>query len=130
MRVAKENSKLELEEIISSKDLSLIINKVEEGSITRINGRLLMEEIIKTGKDAENLIFELNLEGDVNKNDVVEICRIIISERPEIIDDYHNSPDDVINYFIGFIMKHTQGKAKPEYVIPLIKQIISKYEQN
>jgi len=130
LRVAKENSKLELEEIISSKDLSLIINKVEEGSITRINGRLLMEEIIKTGKDAENLIFELNLEGDVNKNDVVEICRIIISERPEIIDDYHNSPDDVINYFIGFIMKHTQGKAKPEYVIPLIKQIISKYEQN
>ena len=51
---------------------------------------------------------------------------MIINDNPKILEDYKESPDEVVNYFIGNIMKQTQGKAKVEYITPLLIDILKK----
>ena len=126
LRASKESSKLELIDIITPENLSIIINKVLDGSLTRVNAKVLFDEIIKTGKDANSLIIELGLIGEVNKKDIIELIGMIINANPNILQDYKNSPDEVVNYFIGNIMKQTQGKAKVEYIKPLLIEILNK----
>jgi len=52
----KSNSNMSLTEIISIENLAEIINRVVSGDITRVNAKVLFDEVIKTGKDANNLI--------------------------------------------------------------------------
>ena len=104
--------------------MSGIIKNVKSGDITRVNAKLLFDEIIKTGKDVDSLIRELELSGEVNKKDIVDIVGMLINNNPEILADYANNPDEVLNYFIGNILIHTQGKAKIEHIEPLIIEIL------
>lgn len=113
-----------LKDIISVENMAFVINAVVSQEITRANGKVLFDQIIKTGKDASVLIKELDLIGDVNKKDIVDLVGMLINSNPEIIDDYDNYPDEVLNFFIGNILKHTQNKAKVDYIKPLVIEII------
>ena len=63
------------------------------------------------------------------KKDIVDMVGMIINEKPGIIADFENNPDEVINHFIGEIMRHTQGKARPEYIEPLVIEILKSKDQ-
>ena len=128
LRVAKNNNAISLAELISPENMSGIIKNVKSGDITRVNAKLLFDEIIKTGKDVDSLIRELELSGEVNKKDIVDIVGMLINNNPEILADYANNPDEVLNYFIGNILIHTQGKAKIEHIEPLIIEILKTYK--
>jgi len=53
---------------------------------------------------------------------------MLINENPDIIRDFANNPEEVMNFFIGNILKHTQGKARVEYIEPLVIEILKKYQ--
>ena len=97
---------------------------VDNGTITRVNGKNLMFEVINSGKSAKQLLIEMDLTGEVNKQDVVTLMGDIISSNPSIKKDYLESPEKVMNFCIGQIMKSTNGKAKAEYLVPLIDNIL------
>ena len=124
-----KNSVSSIEEIITAENFAEIINRVVSEDITRANGKILLDECIKTGKDVSTLVVELDLIGEVNKKDIVDMVGLIINEKPGIISDFEDNPDEVINYFIGEIMRHTQGKARPEYIEPLVIEILKSKEQ-
>ena len=113
-------------DIISCENLGYIINQVANDEITRVNAKVLFDEIVKSGKDAKVLIKELDLIGVVNKKDVVDLVGMLINNKPEIIEDYKKDPEAVMNFFIGNIIKQTQGKAKIEHITPLIVEILNK----
>ena len=124
-----KNTVSSIEEIITVENFAEIIDRVSSGDITRANGKILLDECIKTGKEVSTLVVELDLMGEVNKKDVVDMVGMIINEKPGIIADFENNPDEVINHFIGEIMRHTQGKARPEYIEPLVIEILKSKDQ-
>lgn len=125
----KSYANISLKDIITPKNLAKIINQVVSENITRTNAKVLLDEVIKTGKDADKLVKQLDLAGEVNKKDIVDLVGMLINDNPEIIKDYGENPQTVMNFFIGNIIKNTQGKAKAEYVEPLIVEILKKYNQ-
>ena len=124
-----KNTVSSIEEIITVENFAEIIDRVSSGDITRANGKILLDECIKTGKEVSTLVVELDLMGEVNKKDIVDMVGMIINEKPGIIADFENNPDEVINHFIGEIMRHTQGKARPEYIEPLVIEILKSKDQ-
>ena len=123
----KDNTQLKVNDVISVENFAQIIEFEKSGQITRTNARILLDETITTGKDSESLLKELNLTGEVNKKDIVDIVGMLINENPNILEDYKNNPTEVMNFFMGNIMKNTQGKARPEYVEPLVVEILKKH---
>jgi len=113
-----------LKDIISCENMAVVVNAVTNEEITRGNGKVLFDHIIKTGKDGRVLLKELDLAGDVNKQDIVDLVGMLINSNPQIIEDYASYPEEVLNFFIGNILKHTQNKAKVEYIRPLVIEIL------
>lgn len=126
LKLLKDYGSEQLFKLLPLKDLANVIKLVKDNTITRASGKMLIEKIIESGKSVKQLIIENDLIGDVNKIDVENFVMDIIREKPTIISDYATDKNNVINYFIGQIMKYTGGKARAEYVIPLIKKIIEK----
>ena len=127
LRVYKESTAVDnLETIITSQNLSQIIKLVINKEITRTNSKILFEEVIKTGKDVETLVKELELVGSVETDDIINIIEELITDNPNLIEDYKNEPGDITNYVIGNIMRHTGGKANVSKVKMLITERFNK----
>lgn len=124
LKLLKEIDMETLIDMLPSKEFAEIIKLVDNDTITRVNGKNLMAEVINSGKSVKQLLIEMDLTGDVNKQDVVLLMGDIISNNPNIKKDYKESPEKVMNFCIGQIMKSTNGKAKAEYLVPLIDNIL------
>lgn len=124
LRITKEMPNTDIAKLISPESLAYIIDLIITKQLTRNNAKILFEQIINTGKEVKNLIKELDLIGDVNKKDIVDLMGHLINENPNIVKSYKDNPEDIINYCIGRIVKSTNGKAKIEYILPLIKEIL------
>ena len=124
LKLSKEIDMETLIDMLPSKEFAEIIKLVDDDTITRVNGKNLMAEVINSGKSVKQLLIEMDLMGDVNKQDVVLLMGDIISDNPNIKKDYKESPEKVMNFCIGQIMKSTNGKAKVEYLVPLIDNIL------
>ena len=124
LKLSKEIDIETLINLLPPKEFADIIKMVDNGTITRVNGKNLMFEVINSGKSAKQLLIEMDLTGEVNKQDVVALMGDIISSNPSIKKDYLESPEKVMNFCIGQIMKSTNGKAKAEYLVPLIDNIL------
>ena len=126
LKLLKEFDVDVLIKILPPSELAQIIQMVLDGSITRVNGKNLIEEVVNTGKSVKKLLLEMDLMGDVSKIDVVNLINDLLRTNPALKSDYLANKDNVTNYFIGQIMKSTNGKARAEYIIPLLKNILEK----
>lgn len=112
--------------MLPAKELAQIIELVCNGDITRVNGKMLIDEVINTGKTVKKLLIELDMMGDVNKIDVENFINELLRNNSNLKEDYRQNKDNVMNFCIGQIMKFTNGKAKPEYIRPLVTNILEK----
>lgn len=107
---------------ISEKELASIVKMVEDKKVTKSNGIVLIDEIIKTGKSAEVLAKELNLISTVTEQQIKELLERFKVENPKAVEDFKTDPK-VQSFIIGYVMKNTQGKANGQIVTDLISKM-------
>lgn len=126
LKLLKDYDEDTLFAMLPAGELSQIIELVCSGEITRVNGKMLIDEVIKTGKTVKKLLIELDMLGDVNKIDIENFVNELLRSNIGLKEDYKQNKDNVMNFCIGQIMKMTNGKAKPEYIKPLVTNILER----
>jgi len=126
LHVYKTQHRTGFDTIISPANLKVINELVESRAISKSNSKVLFDEVVNTGKSAEVLAKELELEGKVSDSEILEVVEDIISENFDIIGDFHNNPESVMNYFVGKVKSMTGGRAKAEAVQSLTTNKLKK----
>lgn len=116
LRVYKDQNRVNFSSIMTPEDLSTIISLLKDEKISRVNAKALFDEVVTTGKSAQTLSKEMSVIGTVNDEEIVEIIESIITSQPQIIEDFRQGSENVINYFIGNILSQTAGKSDPEKI--------------
>ena len=97
---------------------------MEEGKISNKQARLIFDKMVETDIDPITLVNEL---GFIQISDVEELTKMInelLDMNPQLVEEYKNGKDRVIDFFVGQIMKKTEGKANPSLTREiLIKEI-------
>ena len=126
LRITKELNRLSISQIISEENLAQIILLVLDEKISRTNAKILLNEVVSSGKPTSAVVKELELLGGVEDNDIIDFINSELSARPEIKEEYKESVDNVTNYIIGKVMYSTNGKASPEKVKDILNQLLNK----
>ncbi len=106
---------------ISAENFVKIIKMSEEKKISRTNAVPLIAEVIKTGKEPEALAKEMDIINSMNDNELEPLIDALINANPKAVADYAITPDKIITFFVGQLMKQTRGKAN----VVLAKQILN-----
>ena len=53
-----------------------------------------------------------------------EIARKVIDANPDQVVAYKNGKDKLFGFFVGQVMKETQGKANPKSVNEILKELL------
>ncbi|MDE6583413.1 MAG: Asp-tRNA(Asn)/Glu-tRNA(Gln) amidotransferase subunit GatB [Clostridia bacterium] len=107
---------------ISEEYLSSIIKMVEEKTINKTVGLQLLDKVIETGKEPLALAKEMNLLVTITDEQIIQLLEKLKSENSKVVDDFKKTPEKVIGFIVGYVMKNTGGKANSNRVRELIAE--------
>ena len=107
---------------ISSKNLSKLINLIKDGTISGKIAKSVFE-IMKDGdKDPITIVEEKGLRQQSDPKELENIINKVITENPKNVDAYKSGKDKLFGFFVGQVMKNSNGKANPKLVNEILKK--------
>ena len=100
---------------------SKLLTLVENGKINATAGKIVFDEMVETKKDPEIIVKEKGLEQVSDSSGLEIMVENIINENPNEVAAYRDGKTKLFSFFMGKIMKKTQGKADPKIVTLLLK---------
>ena len=98
--------------------------KMKGGEITGKIAKEIFPEMINTQKSAKQIVEEKGLSVINDDKAIEEIVSKIIANNPETVEKYKSGNERVFGFFVGQTMKETGGRANPEVVNKIIKNLL------
>lgn len=99
----------------------------QEGKIIDNQLKVIMEAMLETGKNADELIKLKGFDAPGIDDQALEaMIQDILQEHPEIVEQYHGGKTTTLGFFIGQLMKKTAGKVDPKKANQLVMKALSK----
>ncbi len=106
-------------------DLAEMINLIEDGTISGKIAKDVFEDMYRTGKGPRTIIDEKGLVQITDEGALQKTIGEIIKANPSQLEQYRGGKDKLFGYFVGQVMKATQGKANPALVNELLKKMLA-----
>ncbi|PIQ09228.1 MAG: Asp-tRNA(Asn)/Glu-tRNA(Gln) amidotransferase GatCAB subunit B [Ignavibacteriales bacterium CG18_big_fil_WC_8_21_14_2_50_31_20] len=122
LKVLKED-KIEITDFpLSAENLGKLIELINNNTISGQIAKDIFPEILKTNEDPSKIVREKNLVQITDTSKLEGIISTIISSNQAQVQQYLSGKDSVIGFFVGQVMKASQGKANPKVVNELLKK--------
>jgi aspartyl-tRNA(Asn)/glutamyl-tRNA(Gln) amidotransferase subunit B len=76
----------------------------------------------RTGKRAQEIVKEKGLVQVTDTSAIEKAIDQVLAANPREVDAYRKGKDKLFGFFVGQVMKATQGKANPALVNELLKK--------
>ena len=106
---------------LSTKNVSELVNLVTEGVISGKIAKTVLEETWDSGLSPIEIVESSGLKQIDDDDEIERIIDHIISEHPDQVTAYKGGKDKLFGFFVGQIMKATQGKANPASANKILK---------
>ncbi len=116
---------LEIEEArMSPAQLAEMLQLVEAGTLSGRLAKEVLEEMLKTGRPAGEIVRERGLVQISDEAMLVTLVESVITENPGPVGDVRAGKDKAVAFLVGQVMKKTRGRANPEMVNRLLRDRI------
>ncbi|MEK7519766.1 MAG: Asp-tRNA(Asn)/Glu-tRNA(Gln) amidotransferase subunit GatB [Patescibacteria group bacterium] len=109
---------------ITPENFAELILLLEKGTVTSAAGKVVLEEMFRTGKDPSNIIAERGLLQTSDTGELERIAREAFDAHPAIVADYKKGKTNALEALVGKVMAHTKGKANPQVVRELFQKLL------
>lgn len=109
---------------VSASNLAELLNEIEKGAISGKQAKDVFEKMYDTGKKAKELISELGLEQVSDTGLIEQLAQEVVEANPKEVEQYLGGRDRLLGFFVGQVMKKSQGKANPQLASDFVKKIL------
>ena len=102
-----------------------MINLIEEGTISGKMAKDIIGDMYQTGRPPQDIIREKGLVQITDEGELAKTIAAIIDAHPGQLADYRSGKEKLFGFFVGQVMKATQGKANPQLVNNLLKKMLA-----
>lgn len=120
--ILNKNEKTLDESPISAEQLGGLIALISDNTISGKIAKDVFAEMFTSGKDAGNIVEEKGLKQVTDTGAIESIIDEVIAENPDNVEKYRGGKDKLFGFFVGQVMKKSQGKANPAAVNKLLKE--------
>ncbi|MDP4109112.1 MAG: Asp-tRNA(Asn)/Glu-tRNA(Gln) amidotransferase subunit GatB [Bacillota bacterium] len=121
----QNDSGKELEESgLTPAGLCALLELIGSGKISGTAGKKVLGVIFDEGGDPLKIIEKLGLYQMSGQDEIKSIIEAVIKENEKSVADYKKGKQTAFGYLIGQCMKASKGKANPQVVNKLLKEIL------
>ena len=110
---------------ISSENLAKLINLIKDGTISGKIAKTVFEIMADGNKDPEKIVEEKGLKQQSDPKELEKIIDKVILDNPKNVGAYKSGKDKLFGFFVGQVMKQSNGKANPQLVNEILKKKLS-----
>ncbi len=107
---------------VPADDFAELIKTVEAGKINNNQAKEVLAEMFGSGKTAGDVIAERGFEQVSDIGAIEKIVDDVIAANEQNLAAYRNGNEKLFGFFVGQVMKASQGKANPKVVNEILKQ--------
>ncbi len=106
---------------VSADQLAALIKTLDAGAINNNQAKEVLVEMFNSGKPAATVISEKGFEQISDAGVIEKIVEEVIAASADQVSAYRAGNDKLFGFFVGQVMKASQGKANPKVVNELLK---------
>ena len=107
---------------VSADSLGALIDLMTDGTLSGRLAKDVFAEMIASGKAARAIVSEKGLKQVTDTSAIETAIDAVLAKEPDKVTDYRAGKEKLLAYFVGQVMKATQGKANPALVNELLKK--------
>ena len=107
---------------LTSDNVAMLINRIDDQTISGKIGKSIFEEMCLSGSTPDEIIESQGLKQISDDGAIEEIIMTVINENPSQVEAYLGGKDKLFGFFVGQVMKLTEGKANPKAVNSILKE--------
>lgn len=101
--------------------LAALVRLIDEGGISGKIAKKVFEEMLASGKPPEVIVGEQGLTQISDEKALLGAVEDVLAHNVDKVAEYRSGKEKLFGFFVGQVMKATQGKANPATVNELLK---------
>jgi len=106
---------------VAPERLAAMVELIDSGAISGKIAKAVFEEMVATGKTAVQIVSEQGLTQISDEGTIIAAIDAVIAANVDKVAQYRNGKDKLFGFFVGQVMKATQGKANPQKLNELLR---------
>ena len=107
---------------VSAEAMAGLLDLLADGTISGRIAKDVFHNMFETGKDAAAIIKEKGLKQISDTGALEAIIDAVIEHGPNQVEQFRGGNEKVLGWFVGQVMKETQGKANPQTVNEILRR--------
>ena len=103
-------------------NVAMLINRIDDQTISGKIGKSIFEEMYASGASPDEIIESQGLKQISDDGAIEEIINTVIGDNPSQVEAYLGGKEKLFGFFVGQVMKLTEGKANPQSVNTILKK--------
>jgi aspartyl-tRNA(Asn)/glutamyl-tRNA(Gln) amidotransferase subunit B len=110
---------------IKPAQLAGLVALIDDGTISGKIAKQVFPKLVGTSDDARTIVDREGLVQVTDEGAIVEVIDRVIAANPDKVAEYRGGKDKLFGFFVGQVMKETQGEADPRVVNELVRAKLS-----
>ncbi|ACH83990.1 Asp-tRNA(Asn)/Glu-tRNA(Gln) amidotransferase subunit GatB [Acidithiobacillus ferrooxidans] len=124
---ALNKASIEIEDCpVSAEKLRLLVQRIEDQTISGKIAKEIFEEIFYRGGEVDAIIEDRGLRQITDVAAIAAMVDAIVTANPQQAADFRAGKDKLLGFFVGQVMKASQGKANPDQVNAILLERLQK----
>ena len=117
----KENLNIQ-DSKITAKQIGKLVLRIEDSTISGKIAKEIFEKMWTSGQEVDSIIEEEGLQQVTDLSEIESMVNKVIDDNPDQLKQYLAGKDRLFGFFVGQVMKESQGKANPAHVNQILKE--------
>ncbi len=109
---------------LTPENLAELISLIEKKTISNNIGKQIIVDMMKDGTPASKIVEEKGLSQITDVNAIRKMVEEVVNNSPNQVEQYKSGKTNIFGYFVGQVMKATKGKANPQTVNEILKELL------
>ena len=122
-----KNDNREIEDCpVPPEALADLLRLIEDGTISGKIAKSVFEEMYRKGLSALEVVEAKGLRQLADKGQIRAIVQQVLEVHPKEVADYRGGKEKLFGFFVGQVMRATQGKANPQILNQMLREELNR----
>ena len=109
---------------ISAQQLASLLDRIHDNTISGKIAKDVLDAMLESGETADIIIEKKGLKQITDSGAIDGIIREVMEANAEQVEQYRAGQEKLMGFFVGQVMKATQGKANPGLVNQRLRELL------
>ena len=105
--------------------LGELLDLIAKGAISNTLAKKVLDEMFSSGDSAGTIVARGGFSQVSDEKELEEHARAVLDANTAKVEEFKNGKDKLLGFFMGQVMKKTSGKANPQMVNKILRQLLS-----